>query len=312
MSKILLIGKNGQVTRYLQATFNDEGASYNVEVAGRDQLDLSKLDQIAGALEASKPSMIINPAAYTAVDLAEQEQDAAFTINRDAVAVIAAYCAKTNTPLIHFSTDYVFAGDAQTPYLETDVPAPNGVYGQSKLEGELAIQASGAPALILRTAWVYSNHGKNFYKTMLNLAESRDELSVVADQVGAPTYAGSIADATRALVDLILKQGGLTEKQVGVYHFCCQGQTTWCDFARAIFVENEVNKMAVNGITTEQYPTPAQRPAYSVLNLDKLKQTFGISLPHWGTALAHCASETCASETCASETFSSESESGAG
>ena len=292
MNKILLIGQNGQVTRYLQRAFNDESANFQVEVAGRDQLDLSKVSEIANSLEASKPTLIINPAAYTAVDLAEQEQEAAFTINRDAVAAIADYCAQTKTPLIHFSTDYVFAGDAETPYLETDAPAPNGVYGQSKFEGEQAIIASGAPALILRTAWVYSNHGKNFYKTMLNLAESRDELSVVDDQVGAPTYAGSIADATKSLAELIINQGGLTEEQTGVYHFCCQGQTSWCDFARAIFVENEISKITVSGISTDQYPTPAKRPAYSVLNLDKLKQTFGIALPHWGTALAHCASET--------------------
>ena len=292
MNKILLIGQNGQVTRYLQRAFNDESANFQVEVAGRDQLDLSKVSEIANSLEASKPTLIINPAAYTAVDLAEQEQEAAFTINRDAVAAIADYCAQTKTPLIHFSTDYVFAGDAETPYLETDAPEPNGVYGQSKFEGEQAIIASGAPALILRTAWVYSNHGKNFYKTMLNLAESRDELSVVDDQVGAPTYAGSIADATKSLAELIINQGGLTEEQTGVYHFCCQGQTSWCDFARAIFVENEISKITVSGISTDQYPTPAKRPAYSVLNLDKLKQTFGIALPHWGTALAHCASET--------------------
>lgn len=292
MHKILLIGQNGQVTTYLQRAFASANNGYELEVAGREQLDLTKVADIASALKASKPKLIINPAAYTAVDLAEKEQEAAFTINRDAVAEIAAYCAKTNTPLIHFSTDYVFAGDATTPYLETDTPAPTGVYGQSKLEGEQAILESGAPALILRTAWVYSNHGKNFYNTMLSLAQTRNELSVVADQIGAPTYAGSIADATKSLAELILNQGGLNQEQLGVYHFCCQGQTSWCDFARAIFVENEVNTITVSGISTEEYPTPAQRPAYSVLNLDKLTQTFGVSLPHWGTALAHCASET--------------------
>ena len=292
MDKILLIGQNGQVTRYLQAAFAGESAHYQLEVAGREQLDLSKVADIASALAKSKPSLIINPAAYTAVDLAEQEKQAAFIINRDAVAAIAEYCAKTDTPLIHFSTDYVFAGDAKLPYLETDQPEPNGIYGQSKLEGEQAILDSGAPALILRTAWVYSNHGKNFYKTMLNLAQTRDELSVVADQIGAPTYAGSIAEATKVLAELILNQGGLSDEQVGIYHFCCQGQTSWCDFARAIFVEHDLNKITVNGISTQEYPTPAKRPAYSVLNTNKLKDTFGVSLPHWGTALAHCASET--------------------
>lgn len=289
MNKILLIGQNGQVTTYLQGVLSGD---YELDVVGRDRLDLSDLASIDAALEASAPSLIINPAAFTAVDLAEEQQDQAFTVNRDAVAKIAGYCARNNTPLIHFSTDYVFSGNADAPYLEVDQPAPTGVYGQSKLAGETAILASGAPAIILRTAWVYSNQGKNFYKTMLMLAESRDELSVVGDQVGAPTYAGSIADATKQLAEIILKQGGLQEGQAGVYHFTCQGQTSWAEFAKAIFVENEVNNIKVNSITTQEYPTPAKRPAYSVLNLEKLTQTFGVSLPHWGTALAHCAAET--------------------
>jgi len=166
------------------------------------------------------------------------------------------------------------------------------MYGQSKLEGEQAILNSEAPALILRTSWVYSNHGKNFYKTMLNLASTRDELSVVGDQIGAPTYAGSIADGVKRLVDIILEQGGIKQEQQGVYHFTCQGQTSWADFAKAIFVENEINKIVVNSITTEEYPTPAKRPAYSVLSGAKLNDVFGVSLPHWGTALAYCAAET--------------------
>lgn len=289
MKKIVLIGQNGQVTSYLQRVLNGE---YELEVLSRERLDLSKTGSIQAVLEASGPSLIINPAAYTAVDLAEEHQQDAMAINRDAVAEIAAFCTKSQTPLIHFSTDYVFAGDASEPYLETDATIPNGMYGQSKLEGEQAILAAKAPAIILRTSWVYSNQGKNFYKTMLNLASTRDELSVVADQVGAPTYAGSIADATKQIAEKILEQGGLTEEQVGVYHFTCQGQTSWAEFAKAIFVENEISTVTVNGITTEEYPTPAKRPAFSVLNGDKLTRVFGVSLPHWGTALAHCAAET--------------------
>ncbi|MBL4674250.1 MAG: dTDP-4-dehydrorhamnose reductase [Arenicella sp.] len=288
-----MIGQNGQVTTYLQSAFKGDETLKGLElyVAGRDVLDLADVAGIETVLEDISADMIINPAAYTAVDLAEQEADAAFTINRDAVAAIAAYCAKTNTPLIHFSTDYVFAGDANEAYLESDETIPNGIYGQSKLEGENAILASGAPAIILRTAWVYSNHGKNFYKTMLSLAASRDQLSVVGDQVGAPTYAGSIADATKQLVALIFEQGSISAGQSGVYHFSCQGQTSWAEFAKAIFVENEITDIKVNSIRTEEYPTPAKRPAFSVLNGEKLKQTFDISLPHWGTALAHCAAE---------------------
>jgi len=290
MQKVMIIGRNGQVSTYLQRAL--DGRVIELLVVGRESIDLSKPSLIDVALSKLAPDLIINPAAYTAVDLAEEENTQAFTVNRDAVIEIAAYSKRTDTPLIHFSTDYVFAGNAQTPYLETDTTGPTGVYGQSKLEGERAIIESGAPAVILRTAWVYSNHGKNFYKTMLDLAESRDQLSVVADQIGAPTYAGSIAEATRKLVDFILEQGGVKSEQAGVYHFTCQGQTSWCDFAKALFIENEITKMKVNSITSSEYPTPAQRPAYSVLNGEKLDDTFGISLPHWGTALAQCAAET--------------------
>jgi dTDP-4-dehydrorhamnose reductase len=293
IKKVLLIGRNGQVTTYLQRALSGDEALRNLElqVAGRDALDLSDVPSIEAILKDISADLIINPAAYTAVDLAEQEANAAYTINRDAVAAIATYCAKTETPLIHFSTDYVFAGDASEAYLETDETAPSGVYGQSKLDGENAVLASGAPAIILRTAWVYSNHGKNFYKTMLNLAASRDQLSIVGDQVGAPTYAGSIADATKQLVALIVEQGGISEGQSGIYNFTCQGQTSWAEFAKAIFVENEITNVTVNSIRTDEYPTPAKRPAFSVLDGEKLKQTFDIGLPHWGTALAHCAAE---------------------
>ena len=186
----------------------------------------------------------------------------------------------------------MFDGDASKPYLEDHEAAPSGIYGASKLGGEQAILESKAPAIILRTSWVYSNHGKNFYKTMLALSESRTELSVVADQVGAPTYAGSIADATVSLLKQIIQQGGIPTEQRGVYHFTCQGQTSWCDFAKAIFVENQVSNMIVNPISTQEYPTPAKRPAYSVLDGGKLQAMFDLSLPHWGTALAHCAAET--------------------
>jgi len=291
MSNILLIGQNGQVSTYLQRSFaGDE--SIQLTVAGRKQIDLSKPALIDAALSVIKPDLIINPAAYTAVDRAEEEHEQAFKINRDSVAELAEYSKRTNTPIIHFSTDYVFEGNADKPYVETDATSPTGVYGQSKLQGEQAILDADVPAIILRTSWVYSNHGSNFYKTMLSLAESRDELSVVSDQIGAPTYAGSIAEATKKLVDKLLEQGEVKSEQRGLYHFTCQGQTSWCDFAKALFIENEITKMKVNPIPSSEYPTPAQRPAFSVLSCEKLVQTFGISLPHWGTALAQCAAET--------------------
>ena len=288
MKSVLIIGQNGQVSSYLQKALSGD---YSVIVAGREVIDLLKVDQIKPALERLKPSLIINPAAFTAVDAAEQESAAAFTINRDAVAKIAEFCADTNTPLIHFSTDYVFDGDANTAYVETDQPRPTGVYGQSKLEGELAILAAAAPALILRTSWVYSKHGKNFYKTMLALAESRTELSVVADQVGAPTYAGSIAAVCKKLVEKILSAGEISATQVGVYHFSCQGQTSWAEFAKAIFSGNGLDQMVVNSITTAEYPTPAKRPAFSVLNGEKLAAEFDLSLPEWQLGLANCIAE---------------------
>jgi len=289
--KVLLIGQNGQVSTYLQRSFAAE-VDFELTVAGRDSIDLSKPETIAAALASFSPQLIVNPAAYTAVDQAESEPEQAFKINAEAVAVIAQYCAEHDCPLIHYSTDYVFAGIAEAAYSESDPVGPNGVYGASKLAGEQAILESDAPAIILRTAWVYSNHGKNFYKTMLALSDSRSELNIVADQIGAPTYAGSIAQASKQLIKLISNQGTITSEQKGIYHFTCQGQTSWCDFAKAIFVENQINHMKVSPIDTVDYPTPAQRPSYSVLNNKKLEQTFGIILPHWGTALAQCAAET--------------------
>ncbi len=301
MSTILILGKNGQVATYLQQVFSQSSSirsntdvekPYQIVVAGSDVLDLRSTELIYGALERYAPEIIINTAAYTAVDAAETDQVQAYAINRDAVSEIARYCENTDTPLIHYSTDYVFSGDSEQAYSEDDIVEPNGVYGKSKLQGEQAIQQSGAPAIILRTAWVYSNQGKNFYKTMLALSEQRDTLSVVNDQIGSPTYAGSIASATKQIVDIVLDQKGLTTAQQGVFHFSCQGQTSWADFAKAIFVENEVTHMSVNGIPSTEYPTPVKRPAFSVLNTQKLLEAFGVSLPHWGTALSQCAAET--------------------
>jgi dTDP-4-dehydrorhamnose reductase len=286
---VLLIGQHGQVSTYLQRVLSGD---YKLLVAGREQLDLANTKQIQSVLESIQPSVIINPAAFTAVDLAEQEADLAYKINRDAVKQLALYAAKTNTPLIHFSTDYVFDGLSTEPYTELVSAAPTGVYGKSKLQGEQAILESGAPALILRTSWVYSNTGKNFYKTMLSLAQSRNELSVVADQIGSPTYAGSIAWACKELLDTILLQGQIEPTKIGVYHFTCQGQTSWCEFAKAIFTANQRDDIAVNGITTAEYPTPAARPPFSVLNNQKLKTEFNLALPHWQDALIDCVAET--------------------
>lgn len=288
MSRVLIIGQNGQVTTYLQRVL----VGYDLIVAGRDELDLSEVATIQAKLESMQPDIIVNPAAYTAVDKAEEEVDDAYIINRDAVAEIARYSAKHNVPLVHFSTDYVFAGDADSPYMESDATGPTGVYGASKLAGEQAILTASAPAIILRTAWVYSNHGKNFYNTMLALADSRDELSIVSDQIGAPTYARSIAEGCKQLIDIITHQKAILPEQRGIYHFTCAGQTSWAEFARSLFLENDITSVKVTPIPSKDYPTPAKRPAYSVLSGEKLADVFGIALPHWGTALAQCAAET--------------------
>lgn len=294
MKKILIIGQHGQVSTYLQRGFAALSASSKIEiqVASRDQLDLAKPQELAAQLAQFDVDLIINPAAYTAVDLAEEERDLAFAVNRDSVSELANFAAAKGLPFIHFSTDYVFAGDANKPYKEKDVTGPTGVYGESKLAGEEAILASDAQALILRTAWVYSNHGKNFYKTMLALAENRTEISVVADQIGAPTYAGSIAQCVIELAQQILSQGGLDESQRGIYHFTCTGQTSWHGFAEQIFALNNITQMKVKPISTAEFPTPARRPAYSVLNTQKLTDTFSVSLPDWQQALALCVAET--------------------
>ncbi len=291
MATILIIGQHGQVSSYLQKVLADSNLG-KVLVADREKLDLMKLDQIQSVLSELQVDVIVNPAAYTAVDLAEQEEESADKVNHLAVAQIADFCAKTTTPLIHFSTDYVFDGESKQAYVESDIANPTGVYGKTKLAGEQAILNSSAPALILRTSWVYSNLGKNFYKTMLALAETRSELTVVADQIGSPTYAESIAKATVELLDIILRQGEIKTTQTGVYHFTCGGETSWYDFAKNIFAQNDIHSMTVSPIPTEQYPTPAKRPAFSVLNNGKLLETFGISLPDWHSALVTCVSET--------------------
>lgn len=288
--KVAILGQTGQVSTYLQRALH---ADKNIEVlvVGRDTLDLSAPERIATGLAALEFDLLINAAAFTAVDLAETEQAQAFAINRDAVQALATYCASENTPLIHYSTDYVFPGDAHEPYVETDQTGPTGVYGLSKLAGEQAVLASGARALILRTAWVYSNVGKNFYKTMLGLSASRKQLNVVNDQVGSPTYAGSIADATRQLALLLLTKQ-VRSDQFGVYHLTSQGQTHWAGFAEALFRANGIGDMQVQGIPSSEYPTPAKRPAYSVLSGAKLADQFGIALPNWLDALHECAQAT--------------------
>ncbi|WP_106805431.1 dTDP-4-dehydrorhamnose reductase [Pseudomonas sp. S5D5] len=283
--KILITGQHGQVSLALQQRLQDLG---ELIVLGRDQLDLADVDQIRQQVRAQRPDLIINAAAHTAVDLAESEADVAFAINAIAPGVLAEEAGALGIPLIHYSTDYVFDGNKPTPYTEADTPNPLGVYGQSKLAGEQAIAAVGGEYLILRTSWVYSNHGKNFLLTMQRLLQEKPHLRIVADQIGAPTWAGTIANSTRALIDRW--QAGKAGEW-GIYHLTAQGETSWFDFAAAIAEQLRAGGTAcaeLEAIPSSAYPTPAKRPLNSRLDCSRLQQQWQVSQPQWQDALREC------------------------
>ncbi len=291
MRTILLTGASGQVGWELQRTLSTLG---RVVAPGHAEFDLARPDTLAAALRDIKPDLIVNPAAYTAVDKAESEQELAYAINAEAPHILAKEAARLGITLVHYSTDYVFDGSQFSAYAETDTPNPLGVYGASKLAGEELVQASGAAHLILRTSWVYGTRGKNFLLTMQRLARERDKLSVVADQFGAPTWARSIAEATAQMLALWLAPGATAadrQRLSGVYHLTCGGRTSWHGFAEAILQDMQARGEkipALKAITTAEYPTPALRPANSVLSNDKLEQVFGIRMPAWQDALSLC------------------------
>lgn len=284
--RLLLLGGNGQVGRELRRRLPALG---EVVVATRDGAeadavaDFDAPDALTELVRRIAPDVVVNAAAHTAVDKAESEPDAAFRVNALGPAALAQGCTATDALLIHYSTDYVFDGTASRPYREDDATAPLGAYGASKLAGEEMIRASGARHAILRTAWVYAAHGKNFLRTMLRLAGERDELRVVADQVGAPTPAAWIADATARIV-------GQGVPASGVWHLTAAGETSWHGFAEAIMDEAQsrgliAGRPRVLPIGTADYPTPARRPAYSVLETTKLRDDFGIAPPDWRDGL---------------------------
>ena len=284
--KILVTGRDGQVGGELAKSLAGLG---DVVVLGRTQMDLSDPDSVRNAIRAERPSLIINAAAYTAVDLAESAQELAYAINAQAPGIMAEEAKNLGAALIHYSTDYVYNGGKQGPWIETDATGPLSVYGQSKLAGEQAIAAVGVPHLIFRTSWVYGLTGKNFLLTMLRLAQSRPELSIVNDQIGAPTWSRTIAEATAAALRKARNLDRLSELS-GIYHLCAGGQTSWYGFAEKIFLNPLVaQKPALKPIPTEDYPTPAQRPKNSVMSTAKFQQNFG-SLPSWEDALADCLS----------------------
>ncbi|HYG31488.1 MAG TPA: dTDP-4-dehydrorhamnose reductase [Methylophilaceae bacterium] len=286
---IFLTGVNGQVGHELQQTLAPLGSVVSLT---RSQLDLADSDAIRRVIREIKPAVIVNPAAYTAVDKAESEPELAFAINAAAPAVMAEEAAHLNALFIHYSTDYVFDGSKTMPYGEQDATNPLGVYGQSKLAGEEAIRAVGANHLILRTSWVYGATGRNFLRTIIRLAQERDELEVVADQLGGPTSSRAVANATAVMLE------NWQQEKSGTYHLTCAGETSWHGFAQAILRFYEAHRAArgwpplkvqadaLHAITTAEYPTPAARPAYSVLNNAKVLMSFGISMPLWSEALS--------------------------
>lgn len=290
MTRILLTGTSGQVGYELQRSLQGLG---EIIALDRARMDLADLDQVRDVIRQVKPGLIINPAAYTAVDKAESEPELARRINAEAPALMAEEARKLGAAMIHYSTDYVFDGSKPTPYTEDDPTCPVNVYGATKLAGEQAIQAAGIPYLILRTSWVYGMRGKNFLLTMMRLARERDELRVVADQYGAPTWCRTIADTTAHIVaqmQALTADGGrdVWRERTGIYHLSAQGKTTWYDFTKAILAHPSLEKKpVVIPIGSADYPVPARRPANSVLCCDRLTSTF-CGLPAWDSALALC------------------------
>ncbi len=283
--RILVTGKTGQVGYELERSLQGLGEIIAVD---RSQMDLSNLDQVRDVIRTVKPNLIINPAAYTAVDKAESEPELAMLINGIAPGVMAEEAKKIGAAMIHYSTDYVFDGTKHSPYLEDDLTCPINVYGRTKLAGEQALSDVGIPHLILRTSWVYGARGKNFLLTVLRLAQECDELRIVGDQYGAPTWCRTIADTTANIIKQSKDDSDWWKEKCGVYHLTAQGQTTWAEFSKTI-IENSklVKKPTVIEITTQEYPLPAKRPEYSVLSCQKLINTF-CELPSWESALDLC------------------------
>ncbi|MGA4643125.1 dTDP-4-dehydrorhamnose reductase [Limisphaera sp. 4302-co] len=284
LPRILLLGHRGQVGWELRRALAPLG---EVHAWDHPELDLADGEMLERVVRQVAPAIIVNAAAYTAVDRAESEPERARQVNALAPERLARLARDTGTWLVHYSTDYVYDGRQQRPYVETDPTGPLNTYGRTKLEGDQAVQASGCAHLIFRLCWVYGMRGNNFLLTMLRLARERETLRVVADQIGSPTWCRLIAEATALALQQVLVQPD-PERWSGVYHLRCAGETSWYEFARRI-VETvpagERKCREVIPIRTEEYPTPARRPAWSVLSCEKLERTFGLALPHWETAL---------------------------
>jgi dTDP-4-dehydrorhamnose reductase len=285
---ILITGSNGQVGWELQRTLSTLGRCVAID---RDELDLTEPDLVRQFVRDLKPSLIVNAAAYTAVDLAEQESELAQKLNCDAPRVLAEEARRLRAPLVTYSTDYVFDGASATAYTEVSVPNPLSEYGRTKLSGDQAVASVGGAHLIFRTSWVYGARGKNFLLTMLRLAEGRTEIRIVNDQVGAPTWCRTIAEATAQVVSagMVRSEGlyGYVSERSGVYNLVSAGQTSWFGFAKEIFKQaGEKDRLKLVPIETSEYPTPALRPKCSLLSTDKLREVFSIQMPDWECSLS--------------------------
>lgn len=291
--KILLFGANGQVGFELARSLLPLG---DVIALNRENADLTDLEKCRATIQTIQPNVIVNAAAHTSVDKAETERETAFLINAKAVEVFAQEAKKIGALLIHYSTDYVFDGAKNTPYLEDDLPNPLNVYGESKLAGEQAIQASGTDYVILRTTWVFAARGQNFVKSILRLAAEREELNIVADQIGAPTSARFIADATAHILRQAQCERNAKTFISGIFNLTNSGETSWFGLAEKIValarLQNlDLKNQLINPIPTTAYPTPAKRPANSRLSTKKLQQRFGLTIPTWEQSLTFCLEE---------------------
>ena len=285
MMRILLTGAKGQLGWEILRQAPDHGINcIGIDIA---QADITDPDQVARVVADSRPELLINSAAYTRVDAAEAESEAAFTVNRDAAGYLARACREIQVPMIQISTDFVFDGQLSRPYEETDPVAPLSVYGRSKAAGEAAMRKVLDEHLVVRIAWLYGIHGQNFVKSMLKLGREHKQVRVVSDQIGCPTFAGDVAGA---LLTLCRRVKTSRDIRWGTYHLCGRGAVSWHGFAEKIFEIARplklTGRVTVEAITTAQYPTPAPRPAFSVMSCDKIREQFGVALPPWQTSLA--------------------------
>ncbi len=287
--KIVITGANGQLGLALARRLSLPALDHVVIALDRASLDIADEAACRAAVAKHAPDIVLNCAAYTAVDRAESDRESAFSINATGAENLAKACAATNTFLVHFSTDYVFNGQGSRPYVETDATAPLGVYGVSKLAGERAVQTIASSFAILRLSWVYSNDGANFYKTMLRLTGERDVLRVVADQFGTPNFTGDIAEAIACMLS---RSANELRLKSGVYHLSGNGVASWHEFASEIVVHAQLaRRPTVEAITTADFPTPARRPAYSALDASRFATTFGWTIPKWRDGLTRCLAE---------------------